>query len=129
MGKKRACHEYSVFYLKLLCQVLVLLPVDRRPNGMVVEEIARISSLFLITIGLFLFLVLKELVGGENERELEAWLGGGVGDPDVNEVLQGPSIATDDEFRRFDVILERRQPELWDLSCTGGIRWKFFVES
>ena len=120
---------FYFFYLELLCQVLVLLPVDHCPDGVVGEEIARISSLFLITIGLFLFLVLKELVGGENERELEAWLGGGVGDPDVNEVLQGPSIATDDEFRRFDVILERRQPELWDLSCTGGIRWKFFVES
>ena len=36
--------------------------------------------------------------------------------------LQGP---IGDEFRRFDVIL---QPELWDRSCIGGIRWKIFVE-
>ena len=113
--------------LELFCQILVLLPLDRRSNGTIVEEVTRIPNLFLIIISLLQLFVFKELVRGEDKSEFEARFGSGVGDTDVDKVLQSPSITIGDYIRGADMVPQRSQPKFWDRGSMRVISRKFLV--
>lgn len=59
---------------ELLGEIFVVLPLDLRPNSMVVHEIARVSHFLLIEISLLQNLILKVLVRSKRERKLEPGL-------------------------------------------------------
>jgi hypothetical protein len=111
----------------VLREILILLPLDDGPDSAVVQEIARIPNLFLIMISLLQLFILKELVGGEDKRELEPGFWRGISDADVGEMLQSTDVAIDDDLRGTDVVPQRGQPEFRDRSGLRGICRKFFV--
>lgn len=108
--------------LKLGGQVLVLLPLDLAANGTIVHEITGEADLGLIDVGLFESSVLKELVGGEVEDDLESRgvLGIEVLERDVGEVLEGGLVTLGDELCDGDMVSEGCEPELGDSSGGGG---------
>ena len=75
--------------LDLLGKVLVLLPLDVVPDGLVVDKVSTVSDLLLVEVGLCELGIIKELVLAESEVELEAWsIALGVRQSDVFELLQ-----------------------------------------
>ena len=71
--KKKKCTFISLLLnLKLLRQILILLPLNRHPNRMIINEFASIIHFLSIKIRLFQNFVLKEIVGGKLEDDLVA---------------------------------------------------------
>jgi hypothetical protein len=92
---------------KLLCQVLLVLPLYLRPDRAIVHEIARISNLLAVHICLLEHLVLEILVLRKLEDELESRLGLArreVLDAEVSEVLERRSITIVDQLGQTDVV-------------------------
>ena len=92
---------------KLLCQVLLVLPLYIRPDRAIVHEIARISNLLAVRICLFEHLVLEILVLSKVKDELKSRLGLArreVLDSKVSEVLERPRITIVDQRGQTDVV-------------------------
>src|SRR6266702_86670 len=92
---------------KLLCQVLLVLPLYLRSDRTIVHEIARISNLLAVHVRLFEHLVLKKLVLRKLKDELEPRFG--LARPEVlgakvGEVLERPGITIGDQLRQTDVV-------------------------
>lgn len=111
--------------LKLLRQILLRLPLDLRPDSLVVHEIARVADLLLVDVRLLQLLVLEVLVRREGEDELEAGLAfaglrGEILDADIGEVLERAGITLGDDLGEADVVSEGGKPELGDRGGGGG---------
>lgn len=109
--------------LEFLGKILLLLPFDRGPDGAIVDEIATVSDLLLIDVCFLQNLVIEEFIGAEREDELEAGLGVllvKICNLDVNEVLQGSSVAFGDDVRETDVVPQRSEPELRNARGVGS---------
>ena len=92
---------------KLLCQVLLVLPLYLRPDRTIVHEIARISNLLAVHVRLFEDLVLEKLVLRKLKDELEPRLGLArreVLDAKLGEVLERPSITIGDQLGQTNVV-------------------------
>jgi hypothetical protein len=86
--------------LKLLCQVLLILPLYLRPNRAVIHEIARIADLFAVHVRLLEHVIFEIFVWRKLKDELEPGLGfarGKVLDTEVGDVLECTSVAIGDQ--------------------------------
>ena len=61
--------------LKLLCQVLLILPLYLRPNRAVIHEISRIADLLAVHVGLLEHVIFEIFVWGKLKDELEPGFG------------------------------------------------------
>lgn len=78
---------------------------------MVVDEVATVSTLILVIVGLRDSLVGEELILRELENQAESGLVE-VFHANVGELLEGLLIPLSDHFRQGDLVLHSRQPEL-----------------
>ena len=88
--------------LKLLCQVLLILPLYLRPNRPVINEIARIANLLAVHVRLLKHVIFEIFVRRKLKDELEPWFGftrGKILDTEVGNVLECASVAISDQFR------------------------------
>lgn len=114
--------------LELLCEILVLFPLDLGADGAIIDKIATVTDLLLIEICFCESLILEELVGRECEDELESRLStvlaiGRVIEiliSDVDEMFQGTFIAIGYQFREADMIPQGGKPKLWNRSGGWG---------
>lgn len=109
--------------LELSGEVLVLLPLDLRADGAIIEEVAREADLGPVDVGLGEDLVLEVVVGAEVEVELESRLAldilSGVRvvkvlDLDVGEALQSIGVAIGNQLANAQVVAEGGEPEFRD---------------
>jgi hypothetical protein len=87
--------------LKLLCQVLLILPLYLRPNRAVIHEIAQIADLLAVHVRLLEHVIFEILVLRKLKDELEPGLGfarGKVLDAEVGDVLECASVAIGDQY-------------------------------
>jgi hypothetical protein len=87
--------------LKLLCQVLLILPLYLRPNRAVIHKIARIADLLAVHVRLHEHVIFEIFVWRKLKDELEAGLGfarGKVLDTEVGDVLECASVAFGDQI-------------------------------
>ena len=113
--RKRPTLVPLLLNLKLLCEIFILFPPDLGANGAIVDEITRISDLFLVEISLLEDVVLEEVIGAEDEEDLEAWLAClviEVRELNINKVLEGFHIAICDQLGEGDMISECGEPEV-----------------
>lgn len=106
--------------LKLLGEILILLPLDLRADGTIVDKVTSIPNGGLVEVRLLEDLVFEKVVGGEEEAELEARLAlvifrnvraFDVLQLDVGEVLESISITIGDEVTDGNVVAQGSQPE------------------
>lgn len=87
--------------LKLLCQILLILPLYLRPNRAVIHKIARITDLLTVHVSLLEHVIFEIFVRRKLEDELEPGFGfarGKVLDTEVGDVLECTSVAIGDQF-------------------------------
>ena len=100
--QKKALTFVSLFLdLKLLCQVLLILPLYLRPNRAVINEIARITDLLTVHVRLLEHVIFEIFVRGKLKDELEPGFGfarGKVLNTEVGDVLECASVAIGDQF-------------------------------
>lgn len=87
--------------LKLLCQVLLILPLYLRPNRAVIYEIARIADLLAVHVCLLEHAIFEIFVRRKLKDELEPGLGfarGKVLDTKVGDVFECASVAIGDQI-------------------------------
>ena len=87
--------------LKLLCQVLLVLPLYLRPNRAVIHEIARVTDFLAVHVCLLEQVIFEIFVLRKLKNELEPGLGfarGKVLDTEVIEILECASVALGDQF-------------------------------
>lgn len=102
--------------LETQSEILLRLPVNLGTLGVVVNEVATISTLVLVVVGLRDGLVGEELILCELEDQTESRLVE-VLHANVGELLEGLLIPLSDHFRQRNLVLHGRQPKLGD---TGG---------
>jgi hypothetical protein len=87
--------------LKLLCQVLLILPLNLCPNCAVIHEIARVTDLLAVHVRLLEHVIFEIFVWRKLKDELEPGLGfarGKVLDTEIGDVLECASVAIGDQF-------------------------------
>ena len=95
-----------LFYLELLCKVLIFLPLDLRACRMVIDKIAGIIDLGLVIVGLLQDLIIEELILVEVESEFKSGLTSlrQVSETNVLKVLESASVSFGDLFTDTDMI-------------------------
>ena len=91
-----------LFDLKLLCQVLLVLPLYLRPNRAVIHEIAGITDFLAVHICFLEHIIFKIFVRRKVKDELEPGLGFGRGkvlDAEISEGLERASVTLSDQIR------------------------------